>query len=343
MFLGKVFERLAFTASQHAPALYFAAGAVGLVGTGIAIWNARPKCDAILEEYHDNCARIEAALAKVEQQKAEAEAAGVPFEGEDYTKKDALMDKIGFGMKAAVKFAKALYAPIAMFVGTAGFFTASYLTNANRIVKLGKAYAKERARNASLEVVAASVAGGGAMATLNKVGGGEPVTVVGDDGKAVKTKTVLIEPGSMTDFFGPGYSLLSNGDNEADRFMLRKLQDQLTDKLRSRMEKPSVLHPRGLPGWLTLQEVRDELQLIGKDGIRRPTEFGSGIGWTVYPLEEDNKRYGCAGEVNFGCFDIHNEGAWRWQRGAEETVQLIYNCDKFPLWGRGVFTKGDAA
>lgn len=342
MFFKKVFERLAFNAHQNSPMLYFAAGLVGLAATGVAIWVARPKCDAIIEEYNAHTRDIEEALARIEEAKRKAEEAGEVYTGDDYTKKDALGDRIHFGMKAAVAFAKALWVPGALLIGTAGYFSASYLTNAGRIAQLGKAYARERARSSSLQAALASAAagaGGTVLTTFDK--DAKPVTVVGDDGEMVRREPVVIEPGSICDFFGPGYSLLSKGDPESDRYILQRIENQLTDQMKSRMVQPSMLHPRGLPGWVTLQEIRDALEIIGKDGSSRPHEYSSGIGCSCYPLDEDNKKYGCAGYVSFGIFNAKvTPDIERWRQGAEDTVLLTYNCDKYPLWGRDVFKKG---
>ena len=315
-------KHIAFVAKEKAPVLYFAGGALALVGMGIYVWKARPKVTDIYDELQDD-------LVEIEDNKNAASEAPEPNENINvqlvYTKKEEYFDKARAYGRAVGKTAIA-FAPAVLYGSAAlACFGASTMIFRKRFLVISAAYAGLSREHNLLRDAIVLKYGKDKLDELMRDGPVENSSegpTENDDSPTEKNIQVRKVYTANTAFFGPGYSVYAEKDPEANRNFLWNMQNTLTDKLRAGMSQYK-------PGRLTLNEVRVALGL-------EETEEGDYLGWTVYANEEDNKRYGCRGSVDFGVFDINSDGRVMKLSGARmyDTLELKFNVDDTPLMNR---------
>ena len=97
--------KVAFKLKDKSPEICFVGGVVSLAIGAYFLWNGKAKCEQITEEYEANIEKIEERIRQVQE--------GV-IAPSAYTPEDAKKDKLHYGLKAAVAYARVIGA-IALF------------------------------------------------------------------------------------------------------------------------------------------------------------------------------------------------------------------------------------
>ena len=296
--MSRSFHKAGFKLKQHSPEILVAVGVVGAIGTVVMACKVTLKVNDVIEEAKDNIDMIHDA---VENEKKTAD-------GTVYTQEIANQDLAIVYAQTGWKFVK-LYGPavalgavsIGCMVGSSVILRkrnaalAASLTAANTafkdyrdrlIERFGKDLDRELRYNIKAKQIEERIVDEDGTETI------ETHTVEVVDSKALGSPYAVI-----FDECNPAYSK----NAELNKFFL--VEQQQAANLRLQRQ-----------GILTLNEVYDML------GFQR-TAFGQFAGW-VYT--EDNT----AGDnhVDFGMFDIHNEGARDFINLRERSVLLDFNC-----------------
>lgn len=317
-FITRGFAQLRFGVKEKAPELCFAAGVGTMIAAGVMLWKSRPKYEAVKEELEAKKAEVKELVSRVE---------GGEVSEETYSKEDAKTDILKLNLQAGAKKAKAAAPAVLLGGASVFFFYASHHILKGRFAGMSKAYA---GLSKDYDILKNAVIGAFGIGKYNELTRVKTVgKVVEDDGANDLNSYDLVEPvetySANTKIFGPETSPLADKDPSANATLLEGLEQTFTDLLRNRMTDTK-------PGRLFLNEV---LKALGLE----ETDEGNILGWTWYPNEKDNTKYGCAGYVDFGVYDIKkNEGEEDCRRrfvdGYENTILLHFNVDKTPLLGR---------
>ena len=320
-FIANSIARVKFVARDNAPVLYFAAGIVGLIGTGVTIWKARPKYEAVLEDLKKKKEMVAECQEKVESGEVKPE---------DYTEKDAKIDLWQARIRAGWEMAKIFGEPILLGIGTVGWFGASVGTALTWYKAAVLAYAGEVMHSRKLEQALIAKEGVAALDSLLGDKTGEAVIDVSEDGTVeVEEQTAIQKVYRPTmRFFGQDYTNAAEGTAEGNIAYLTYQQNTWNNTLNARM----MQSPSGV-GYVYYNEV---LQSLGYGFC----DAGWNIGWSRYKDEELNKKYGAAGYIDFGFMDRHTDAARRAMLGAEEVILLDFNTDATLLLGRLGLPKG---
>lgn len=291
--LNRAVHKVGFKIKKHSPEILIVAGTVGVVTSGVMACKATTKLDTILDKAKSDVEAIHTATEK-------GEVAGV-----EYSKEDGKKDLTIVYAKTGVELIK-LYAP-AVAVGT---LSLACIISSNNIL---------RKRNVALAAAYATV-----DKSFKEYRGrvverfGEELdkelkynirareveeTVVDDEGKeTVVKKTVQVgEPSEYAKFFD---EYCAGWDKNADYNLtfLRMRQAEANKRLQEN-------------GMLFLNEVYDML------GIDR-TKAGQIVGWIYDPKDDSFNNY-----VDFGIYNICNEGSRDFVNGRERSILLDFNVD----------------
>lgn len=318
-FITRGLTQARFSVKENSPKLCFIGGVATFIAAGVMIWKSRPKYEAITKELEEKKAEVEALSNRVDNGEVSAET---------YSKDDAKADILKLNVKAGAK--KVVTMAPALVLGGASivFFYSGYRILTGRYSGMAKAYtglSKDHDILKNAVIATFGLDKYNELARLKTVG---RIVEPDEDSNDVASYDA-VEPvktySANSKIFGPETSSLATKDADANRTLLDGLERTFTDLLRNRMTDWQ-------PGRLFLNEVLRALEL-------EETDEGNLLGWTLYPNEEDNIRYGCSGHVSFGIYDICNdpkEDEWRrrFVDGYENTILLHFNVDKTPLLGR---------
>ncbi len=296
--MSRSFHKVGFKLKQHSPEILVAVGVVGTVGSVVMACKATLKVNEVIDEAKDTIEQIHDA---VENEKTTAD-------GIVYTQEDANQDLAIVYAQTGWKFVK-LYGPavalgavsICCMVGSSVILRkrnaalAASLTAANTAFKdyrgrLVERFGKELDRELLYNIKAKQI---------------EERVVDENGNETVETHTVEVMDPKTTHSI---YSIIFDAGNtgwcnnaELNKVFLIQQQEAATFRLKRQ-------------GILTLNEVYDML------GAPR-TQYGQFAGW-VYTDD------GTAGDnhVDFGIFDIHNEGARDFVNLREKSIVLDFNC-----------------
>lgn len=305
--IGKLFAQGKKFAIDKSPEILFAGGVVCIVAAGVCLWKARPKYEEILKEHERVSAEIEKTVA--------LNAAGEC----NYPRKDAVSDRRQNMLRTAVAFVK-LFCPIVLLAaGGIVMFGKSALIYKGRFL-VAATVASQRAQwNAVLEDALGEE-------KVNELRAGEVVGELNEtdeNGKWKDPKPIRAEPEALppfTYYFDKRCSTYRENDPVANRNWLNLMENDLTQKLRSRATGKR-------PGYLFLNEVMEALDLKPDedDPGNNLTQEGQNYGWSYYKDPKLAKKYGAEGRVSFGMLYIE---------GDDPKIQLVMNCDPTPIIDR---------
>lgn len=296
--MSRSFHKAGFKLKQRSPEILVAVGVVGAVGSVVMACKATLKVDDVLEEAKETVDKIHDAVEDEKQ----------TSDGAVYTQEDANKDLTLVYVQTGWKFVK-LYGPaIALGAASIGCMVGSSVILRKRNAALmaslaasNKAFAeyrgrlmerfgKELDRELRYNIKAKQI---------------EERTVNEDGSENVETRTIeVVDPNAMHSIYSIIFDEYCTGyckNAELNKVFLIQQQEAANYRLKKQ-------------GVLTLNEVYDML------GAPR-TKFGQFAGW-VYT--ED----GTAGDnfVDFGLFDIYNEGSRDFINLRERSVVIDFNC-----------------
>lgn len=296
--MSRSFHKAGFKLKQRSPEILVAVGVIGAVGSVVMACKATLKVNEIIEEAKDT---VDAIHDAVENEKTTSD-------GTAYTQEDANKDLALVYVQTGWKFVK-LYGPaVALGAVSIGCMVGSSVILRKRNAALmaslaasNKAFSeyrgrlierfgKELDRELRYNIKAKQI---------------EERTVNEDGSETVETHTVeVIDPNAMHSIYSIIFDEYCTGwckNAELNKVFLIQQQEAANFRLKKQ-------------GVLTLNEVYDMV------GAPR-TKYGQFAGW-VYT--EDNT----AGDnhVDFGMFDIHNEGARDFINLREKSIVLDFNC-----------------
>lgn len=313
-FITRRLTQIKFGAKERSPEICFVAGVGTLAAAGVMLWKARPKYEKVREELEKQKGEIKELTEKVE--------AGEVSE-ETYSKDDARNDILKVTVKAGAKEARILAPAIALGGLSIFLFYTSHKIMKGRYTGMAKAYEGIAKDYDILKNAVIATFGIGKYNELARVNTVCKILEPNEDSNDVSSYDA-VEPmetySANSKIFGPETSPLASKDPSANLFLLEGLQQTFTDLLRNRMTDSK-------PGRLFLNEVLRGLEL-------EETDEGNLLGWTCYPNEEDNIKYGAQGYVDFGIYDISSDADRRFIEGYENTILLHFNVDKTSLLGR---------
>lgn len=192
--------KVVFFAKDKSPEICFIGGVAGVIAAGYFTWNAKAKCEKVLEEHRADMERIQEALDTVDR----------------YTIQDAKADKRRYGMKAAVGFAK-IFAPIVLLtLGSFTLFGKSTLIYKGRYLATAAVCAEQNKYIKQLE----------AQIGKKKLEELEPKTL-----EEFNSSDTLKSPTSF--FFDSNSKNFERGDGYANRLFLMLQEQYWNDKLQS--------------------------------------------------------------------------------------------------------------
>lgn len=293
--LTRKFNRAGLKVQKHSPEILLAAGAVGVVVSGVMACKATLKLESVMNEAKDTIDKIH-------------EVASDPEMTEKYTEEDSKKDLAIVYGQTAVKLVK-LYGPSVLLgaaslgcmigsnrilnkrnVALAAAYTAvdkSFKEYRGRVVeRFGKELDKELRYNIKAEEVE--------KVTVDKNGKEkvEKTTINVADPNAYSQYAIVFDDGNE------GW----DPDPERTKFFLIQQQNWANERLKAR-------------GHLFLNEVYDML------GARR-TKAGAQVGWVYDEEHTTGDNY-----VDFGIFDIYNPKARDFVNGYEKVIVLDFNVD----------------
>lgn len=296
--MSRSFHKVGFKFKKHSPEILVATGVIGIVTSAVMACKATTKVNDIVEETKETVDKIHDAV----------ENHRYTSDGEEYTEEVAKKDLTIVYTQTGLKFVK-LYGP-AVALGAASI---ACILGSHHIM---------RKRNVALAASLANVATSFSNyrnRVIDKFGKDldrelrfgikakqvEEKVIDENGNETTVTKTVeVIDPNRAHSLYSVVWCEGNTGwtrNAEINKVFLIQQQNYANDKLR-------------LNGILTLNEVYDMI------GAPR-TAYGQIAGW-VYT--ED----GSIGDnfVDFGIFDIHNEGACDFVNLREKSIVLDFNC-----------------
>lgn len=281
--------RQLLVAQKHSPAVLFAAGVVGVVGTVVLASRATLKLNDVLDDFQKDIDDVETLVAP------------------KYTDKDRQRDKVVLYTRLVVTLGK-MYGP-AVLVGTASIaaLTGSHVVLNRRLAGVTAAYAAlEKGFEKYRSRVKAEL---GEDKDREFRYGLEEREIVEEtpEGPVVKTVHQISKDGAScyARFFdessrnwqrAPGYN----------QMFLRAQQNYANDLLRAR-------------GHVFLNEVYDML------GLERSKE-GAVVGWVLHSCEVPDRDLGDE-FIDFGIFEHDIYDAMRFVNGDERSILLDFNVD----------------
>lgn len=299
--VSRSIHKVGFKLKKHSPEILAVVGTVGTIASVVMACKATLKVNDVVDEAKENIDKIHEGVAEEKH----------TADGELYTQEDANRDLAIVYVQTGWKFVK-LYGP-AVALGAASL---GCMLGSNHIL---------RQRNA------AAMAGFAAVDKAFKEYRGRLRERFGENGAAldrellynikaqeiertevdengnetvIKETVEVINPNEMCDIYSRFFDEYCTGwckNAELNKFFLVQRLEEANYRLKTK-------------GILTLNEVYEML------GMTR-TKYGQLAGW-VYT--ED----GTAGDnfVDFGMFDIHNEGSRDFINGREKSILLNFNC-----------------
>lgn len=295
------------TVKKYSPEILLVTGVAGVVVSAVMACKATTKLDAVLETAKHEVDAVHEAkerghvIVSVDEETGEVVT-------EEYTEEDHKKDLAIVYIKNGVKFAK-LYGPaVVMGISSVGCILASNNIIRKRNVALAAAFnvtdsafkeyrgrvverfGEELDRELRYNIKAQEV---------------EEVVTHEDGTESTVKKTVYSAELNDYSKFAKIFDEYCKGwskDPEANLFYLRQVQDFCNKKLKSQ-------------GYLFLNDVYKEL------GIR-PTPAGQVVGWIYDEARPIGDNY-----VDFGLYDIHDEGKRLFVNGHERNVIIDFNVD----------------
>lgn len=282
---------------KYSPEALTTMAVVGVIGTAVLASRATLKLDETLEDGRYNVERVKAAHVK-----------GVTPTGEGYSDQDYKRDMAIVWVQNAVAITK-LYGPtILAGTATVACVLGSHKILRGRVVALSAAYKilddqfnkyRDRVREAYSEEDDDAFMHGIVKKETKKVkdadGKEKEVTKTTVDTEKISQYARFFDESNVNWSKTPEYNLL----------FLRNQQNAANDKLHAQ-------------GHLFLNEVYDLL------GIPR-SQAGTITGWTLN--KDDSGEYYGDGYVDFGLYDLFNEGARDFVNGYERSVLMDFNVD----------------
>lgn len=297
--ISRTFHKGCFKVKKHSPEILVVAGVVGTVASVVMACKATLKVNDILDDAHDTVERIHESVKEKKRVST----------GEVYTQEMANQDLAITYIQTGWKLTK-LYGPsVILGVASVGCLVGSTVILRKRNIALAAAFkavdtgfkeyrgrlierfGKDLDRELRYNIKAKEVE--------------EVVGVDADGNEIIEKKTVEVaDPSIMHDIYTVCFDEYCTGwtkNAELNKAFLIQQQKAATFRLKKQ-------------GVLTLNEVYDMI------GAPR-TKYGQLAGW-VYT--DDNT----AGDnfVDFGIFDIHNEGSRDFVGLREKSIWLDFNC-----------------
>ena len=296
--MSRSFHKAGFKLKQHSPEILVTVGVIGAVGSVVMACKATLKVNDVLEEAKETVDKIHDAVENEKQ----------TSDGAIYTQEDANKDLALVYVQTGWKFVK-LYGPaVALGVVSIGCMVGSSVILRKRNAALmaslaasNKAFSeyrgrlierfgKELDRELRYNIKAKQI---------------EERTVNEDGSENVETRTVeVIDPNAMHSIYSIIFDEYCQGyckNAELNKVFLIQQQEAANYRLKKQ-------------GVLTLNEVYDML------GAPR-TKFGQFAGWVYTDDSTAGDNF-----VDFGLFDIYNEGSRDFINLRERSVVIDFNC-----------------
>ena len=296
--VSRSFNKVCFKVKKHSPEILVVAGVVGIATSAVMACKATLKVNDIIDEAKETVDRIHEGVAEEKH----------TADGEVYTQEDANKDLAIVYVQTGWKFAK-LYGPaILLGVASVGCMVGSNYILRKRNVALAAAFATvdkgfKEYRGRVIERFGEKL---DRELRYNIKAKEVEETVVDEDGnETVVSKTVeVVDPNAIHNIYSVIFDEYCTGwtkNAELNKVFLIQQQEAANFRLKTK-------------GILTLNEVYDMI------GAPR-TAYGQVAGW-VYTGDDT------AGDdfVDFGMFDIHNEGSRDFINLREKSIILDFNC-----------------
>lgn len=296
--MSRSFHKVGFKFKKHSPEILVATGVIGIVTSAVMACKATTKVNDIVEETKETVDKIHDAVENHRH----------TSDGEEYTEEVAKKDLTIVYTQTGLKFVK-LYGPaVALGAASIACILGSHHIMRKRNVALAASLANVATSFSNYRNRVIDRFGKDLDKELRfgiKAKQVEEKVVDENGNETTVTKTVeVVDPNKVHSLYSVVWCEGNTGwtrNAELNKVFLIQQQNHANDKLR-------------LNGILTLNEVYDMI------GAPR-TAYGQIAGW-VYT--ED----GSVGDnfVDFGIFDIHNEGACDFVNLREKSIVLDFNC-----------------
>lgn len=294
----RLFGKASLKAQKHSPEALLVVGIIGVVGTAVLASRATLKIDSVLDVAKNKIDRCD-----------QAREAGVTENGLPYSEEDYRKDKSIIWVQNALALAK-LYSP-AIIVGgvTIGCFIGSHKMMSGRVLALGAAYKVledqfEKYRNRVVDEYGDETDHDFAHGVVSRTVEQEQ----NSEGKITRTRTIQEVDGLKCSQYAKYFdesNINWSSSPEYNLNFLRAAQRQANDTLNAR-------------GHIFLNEVYDIL------GLPR-TQAGTITGWTLNK-NADGDFVG-DGYVDFGIYELLNDGARDFINGYVASILLDFNVD----------------
>ena len=300
---GGLILKIKMNVNKHSPEILMGLGIVGTVASAVLACRETLKVNDILDEAKEN-------INKIHQAKE--------LEDVDYTEKDASKDLTIVYAQTGIKLVK-LYAPAFVL----GALSITGIISGHKILKtrnlvLAAAYTSlekgfKKYRSNVVERFGEAV--DKELKYNTKVAEAE---IVNEKGKKKKEKVEEIDGDYVSQYspYARFFDELSKDyrkDAEYNLMFLRRMQDYMNEKLKSRVEYDKRTGKVKRPGFLFLNEVYDELDIPR-------SKAGQIVGWVYNPEENPNGD-------NYVDFGIYNTNSHRFVNGVEKGILLDFNVD----------------
>lgn len=290
--LGKI----ELKAKKYSPEILVVAGVVGVVTSAVMACKATTKASAITDELKNNMDQIH----QVAEQAKNSDAIS-------YTEEDLKKDTAIVYAQTGVKFVK-LYGPsIALGAVSIACILGGHHILRKRNIAIAAAYTavKKDFKNYRGNVIERFGEALDRELKYNiKTKEIEEVIVDENGNEKIVTKTVEEAspiPGEYTKCFDE-YCRGWTKDAEFNLMFLRRQQDHANELLKSK-------------GYLYLNDV---YEMLGIDA----TKAGTVVGWVINENNPD-----CHGYIDFGIYNLYNEGSRDFVNGRERSIWLDFNVD----------------
>lgn len=293
-------QRALFFAKDKSPELFFIGGVVSMAAAGYFTWNGKAKCEKILDEYQENMKKVKEMEEAVKSGKVDPS---------EYGPKDAKRDRLYYGMKAAVGFARVIGLIVVLAGGSVLCFGRSTGTYKKRYLEGAAVIASQNQYIKQLE--------------------GQ----IGEEKlEEMKPKSPSEETdGETLSFSGPfqfwfdetSHNFVPD-DPEANRFFLWNAQQHLNDILELRTKN-------GKNGAVTGNEQLEYLDIHTGNDENAPV--GTQAGAIMGNSKSKNPRDKAAGYIDFGIWGINQNIDFG------KPILLTMNWDATPVLSRSGMAK----